>query len=129
MRLCICGSKKAFALCCEPFLKGDQVAKSPIQLLRSRYAAYALGGNSQYLIKTWHPSTALNVPAADLDSSSYAWLSLKLIQHRQKGDISEVEFEALYSDKETKLKALHHKISIFKREKGHWFYLEGTVFA
>ena len=40
---CPCGSGRAFDECCGPFLSGAAAAPTPEALMRSRYAAYALG--------------------------------------------------------------------------------------
>ncbi|HSG62441.1 MAG TPA: SEC-C metal-binding domain-containing protein, partial [Pseudomonadales bacterium] len=48
--LCPCGSNKPFAKCCDRFLSGAQHAKTPEQLMRSRFSAFFLGGYGQYLL-------------------------------------------------------------------------------
>ena len=73
---CICGSKKAFGACCARFLSGEQQAKTPEQLMRSRYSAYALGNHGEYLLRTWFPPTARGLSAAILSAVSYTHLTL-----------------------------------------------------
>lgn len=126
MDLCVCDSKKEFSHCCEPLLKGEAKAKTVRQLVRSRYAAYALGGQANYLLRTWHPSTASNIKAAELNTKSYVWDSLEIVRHQQKGDYGLVEFIAKYKDDEGVNQA-HRETSLFQREKGDWFYLNGEV--
>jgi len=58
MKSCICGESKPFAKCCNRFLSGKQNAKTPEQLIRSRFSTYALGGYGEYLISTWLPASA-----------------------------------------------------------------------
>jgi SEC-C motif-containing protein len=41
---CICGSSKPFKKCCQRFLSGDRLAKTPEQLMRSRYSASTVAG-------------------------------------------------------------------------------------
>jgi SEC-C motif domain protein len=126
MELCVCGSKKEYSLCCEPFLTGSIKAKTVRQLVRSRYAAYAIGGQAEYLLQTWHPSTASNIKAAELNTSKYRWDSLEILGHQQKGDFGQVEFIARYKDDEGENHA-HHEVSLFQRLNGVWYYLNGQV--
>ena len=119
MGLCVCGGKKEFSQCCEPFLTGKAMAKTVRQLVRSRYAAYALGGQAKYLVQSWHPSSARNISAADLNTSDYSWESLEIVRHQQKGDIGQVEFKAVYREGDGP-EQVHHEISLFQRVKGAW---------
>ena len=50
MKPCACGSGKLFSNCCSPFLSGKALPKTVKQLMRSRYAAFALSGYGQYLL-------------------------------------------------------------------------------
>lgn len=52
--LCACHSKKPYRQCCQPFHKGLQHPETPLLLMRSRYAAYALG-LAGYIMDTTHP--------------------------------------------------------------------------
>ncbi len=126
MKSCVCGSKKAFSHCCEPLLTGKSKAKTIRQLVRSRYAAYALGGQKKYLMQTWHPATAENLKVAELDTGSLQWQSLEIVSYQQKGDLGHAEFIACYIDEDGDKKE-HHEISVFRRFKGVWFYLDGKI--
>ncbi|MDG2090151.1 MAG: YchJ family metal-binding protein [Gammaproteobacteria bacterium] len=126
MALCICDSKKEYSICCEPLLTGSVKAKTVRQLVRSRYAAYAAGGQANYLMQTWHPSTASNIKAAELNTNSYTWDSLEILRHQQKGDYGQVEFVARYRDDEG-IKKAHHETSLLQRVNGDWYYLNGQV--
>jgi SEC-C motif-containing protein len=126
MALCVCGSKKEYSVCCEPFLTGSAKAKTLRQLVRSRYAAYAIGDHVEYLLQTWHPSTASNIKRAELNTSKFKWDSLEIVGHQQKGDLGQVEFIARYKNGEGE-DYVHHEISLFQRLKGVWYYLSGQV--
>ena len=126
MALCVCGSKKDFSVCCEPLLTGKAQAKTIRQLVRSRYAAYALGDHAEYLRQTWHPATVNAIKAAELNTGTYSWQGLEIIGHEQKGDFGQVEFIASYKDAEG-VAHKHHEISLFRRVKGHWYYLSGKL--
>ena len=53
--LCPCGSGKKYSKCCKPFHKELQLPATALELLRSRFSAYALK-QFDYLINTTHPS-------------------------------------------------------------------------
>lgn len=124
---CICGSAKPYKDCCGPYLSGEKQAKTATQLMRSRYAAYALGGHRQYLVDTWHPASAGNTRYADLDNPNTVWSGLDIIRHEQKGDTATVEFKASYREGEGE-EQCHHELSRFHRVKGRWYYLDGKIF-
>ena len=50
-RDCPCTSGLRYGACCAPFHKGTAEAETPVALMRSRYAAFALG-LGEYLVKT-----------------------------------------------------------------------------
>ena len=70
--LCPCGSDLPYANCCQPW-HGGQAAPTPEALMRSRYSAYVLG-LLDYLLATWHPSTA----PGDLELDAVKWLGLEV---------------------------------------------------
>lgn len=125
---CICGSGRPFGKCCEPFLNYKAKPKTVRQLVRSRYAAYALGDqkHKEYLVRTWHPATANNIRMADLIAEGHQWTGLEILDVRQKGDLGRVEFRATYQV-DGGPEQVHHEISAFHRNKGVWQYLEGEV--
>ena len=126
-RLCVCTSGKAFNLCCEPFLLAKKHAKTPVQLMRSRFSAFALGGHGQYLFNTWGENYRSGLDANDLSLRSTDWLSLDIIAKSQQGDNGVVEFKAHYCNAEG-AQETHHERSLFKRQGGRWFYTTGDVF-
>ena len=122
---CICGSWKAFGACCEPFLTFQEKPRTVKQLLRSRYAAYALGGMQDYLLKTWHPATARTISIEDLKNDN-EWKGLEILEIQQKGDFGMAEFKVAYSEKGGSDQQ-HHERSVFHRLNGTWLYLEGEL--
>lgn len=50
--LCPCGSQKKYKKCCKTFHDGT-LPKSALELMKSRYSAYAVGKN-EYIINTTH---------------------------------------------------------------------------
>ena len=124
--LCACGSKKPFKQCCARFLEGRQQAKTPEQLMRSRYTAYALGNRGEYLLRTWFPATAGGLTAEMLSRRGHQWLRLEVLAKRQSGDKGFVEFNAWYRDGDGREQVLHEK-SVFQRSGGRWLYVGGEV--
>ncbi|MBL1141555.1 MAG: Zn-binding protein [Proteobacteria bacterium] len=123
---CFCDSNKNFKQCCEPFLKGNKVAKTPKQLMRSRYTAYASGNQGEYLLATWAPESCEGLTAISLSDKTYDWIKLEIIDSSQKGNEGRVEFKAYYKTDNGLLNVLHEK-SAFIRRDGRWFYVNGEV--
>lgn len=55
---CPCHSGKDYDLCCGPYHKETKSPETPLELMRSRYSAYALD-LPEYIIKTTHPKSPL----------------------------------------------------------------------
>ena len=126
--VCVCGSDKLYKQCCGRFLDNGELAKTPEQLMRSRYSAYALGGYGDYLLQTWFPPTAGNLTAEALSQRSQQWLRLEMLARAQQGDKGWVEFNAWYRDGDGGEQVLHEK-SVFQRSGGRWLYVGGEVSA
>jgi SEC-C motif-containing protein len=92
---CPCGTGQAFGECCGPFLVGRTTAPTAVQLMRSRYTAFAVG-DAGHLLATWHPSTRPRT--LDLDPA-IAWRSLDVVRTVRGGPLDRdgiVEFIARY---------------------------------
>ena len=124
--VCPCGSGKIFAACCGRLLTGSEQARTPEQLMRSRYSAYALGGYGEYLLQTWFPATAQGLTAAVLSQRELDWQRLEIVSKSQRGDNGEVEFRAHYRNADG-TEGVMHECSAFKRNSGRWFYVGGRV--
>jgi SEC-C motif domain protein len=121
---CPCGSTTVYDACCGPLHRGESVAQSAEQLMRSRYAAYARGLDG-YLLATWHPSTR---PASlDLDPA-VVWQRLDLVEVVGGGAEEaegEVDFRAHYRHHGATGEL--HERSRFVRRGGRWLYLDGRL--
>ena len=125
---CPCGSTKDYVQCCGRFLDGGELAKTPEQLMRSRFSAYALGGYGQYLLATWFPATARGLTVQGLSERSVDWQKLEVVAKSQSGDEGMVEFKAYFKDgKQDDALEVMHEISEFKRINGRWLYVGGRV--
>jgi SEC-C motif-containing protein len=108
-RACPCGSA-SYDGCCGRLHRGEKQAESPEELMRSRYAAYAVG-DTDYIWRTWHPRTRPErlVPGSDL-----TWTGLEVLQ----ADDETVEFRAHHDQ------GVLHEVSRFERRGGRWFYVD-----
>jgi SEC-C motif-containing protein len=93
---------------------------TPEALMRSRYSAYVLG-QLEYLLATWHPSTA----PGDLELSPVKWLGLEVRNAQASADAGVVEFVARYRDGGRGVRL--HETSRFVREDGRWLYIDGVI--
>lgn len=129
MNSCPCGSDKAFASCCEPYLTLKEKPKSVRQLVRARFCAYKLGAGTwrDFLLRTWHPAAHPRINMADLTNDSFVtWQDLDILIAQQQGDRGGVEFKATYSTRDGAT-LVHHERALFVRVKGQWYYVEGAV--
>ena len=128
MKSCICGKSKPFAKCCDPFLSGKQHAKTPEQLMRSRFSAYALGGHGEYLISTWFLASAKGLSVPELSEKTLDWQGLKVISSSQQGDNGMVEFKAWFckSPSSDEMEIMH-EVSEFVRIQSRWLYVGARV--
>lgn len=118
---CPCLSGEVYGQCCGRFHRGDAHAPTAEQLMRSRYAAFAVG-DAGYLLRTWHPSTR---PATlDLDPG-LVWRRLEVVGRTAGGlldDTGTVEFVAHYAEHGARGSMREH--SRFVREHGQWLYVD-----
>lgn len=119
---CLCGSGKLRKRCCQPLLDGVSHAKTPVQLMRSRYTAYALGGYGDYLLSTWLPQKRAGLRADELSVRSTHWSRLEILSKAQRNHDGFVEFNAFYLDDEMN-EHVHYEHSVFQRAKGRWYYV------
>ncbi len=123
---CPCGSVETYAACCGRYIDGAAMPPTALALMRSRYAAYALG-NEGYLLQTWHASTR---PArlGLADESAVEWLGLSVVggtRGAAEDDVGTIRFVARYRN--GGVIARLHEDSRFVREDGRWFYVDGVT--
>lgn len=130
--LCPCGSERAFTSCCQQYIIGDSTARTPEQLMRSRYSAYATM-HANYIYNTYAASSRVSQSVADIEQWAAETKWLKLVIHMCSDfsaqlsvtEPAQVEFSAYY---------LHQgqiwqmrECSNFLYEDGRWYYLDGNV--
>jgi len=121
--MCICGSKEDFQECCGAIISHKRPAKTPEELMRSRYSAYVESDARYLLLSTakekQHPE---DIGIIEDFSSQVEWLKLDIVASKA----NTVEFKAYYKDKEG-IKLLHEK-STFIQEDGLWKYSDGELY-
>ncbi len=128
MSACPCCSTLEYSQCCEPIIKGEVQAKTPEQVMRSRYSAY-VNADIKYLEESTHPDgrTDFDEEATRTWAENSDWEKLEIISTKGGGpEDSEgfVEFIAHFSQGEAEHK--HHELAIFKKEADRWFFLDGN---
>lgn len=129
MSACFCGNKVDFKECCGPYLEGQKLPPTAEATMRSRYSAYCKGAIA-YLKNTQHPSSAKEFDEQGTKewAQSSKWLGLQILSTKQGGADDQsgvVEFKAKYSL--DNVEHTHHEISDFKKEEGHWYFVDGKV--
>lgn len=117
---CPCGTGATYDACCGRLHRGAERASTPEELMRSRYAAYAVGGQvgDDYVFRTWHPRTR---PADITTDSGLEWTGLAIL--RAEDDV--VEFAARYSY--GGVDRVLHETSRFEQRAGRWVYVEAIT--
>lgn len=120
---CPCLSGDTYSACCGRFVDGDASAPTAVQLMRSRFTAFAVGATG-YLLETWDRRTR---PATlELDPEQ-RWFRLDVLAHDGGGllDVEgTVEFRAYYRFDGNR--GVLHERSRFVRDEGRWVYLGGV---
>lgn len=131
---CPCGSRRPFTGCCEPLHKGNTAARTPAELVRSRYSAFARS-DGDYLWNTLHSQHEERL-AGDADQyrqqiaasgNRGTYLGLTLLDSREAGadGVAQVLFLARVSH--GKLDRSMVELSSFVEEAGQWRYITGTT--
>lgn len=117
----------AYAVCCGPLHRGERAAATAQELMRSRYAAFAVGDEA-YLVRTWHPRT--RPERVDLDAAT-RWTGLTVLRAERGGPDDEdgvVEFVARWTEPSAaagRRGGELHEVSRFARRGGRWLYVDG----
>lgn len=115
---CPCGSGERYDRCCGRLHRGEALAATAEELMRSRYAAFARG-EAGYLLATWHPRTR---PAHLVLDDDVAWTGLEVRATEGGGPddaAGVVEFVARHEGGRL------HERSRFERRAGRWLYVDG----
>jgi SEC-C motif-containing protein len=110
-----------------PFFKGERHATTAEELMRSRYAAYALG-EIDYIVASHHPDRQHEIDRGNTElwSKQSQWLGFEVLEVDRGGvddDEGVVEFVARY-----KLKGAtftHRERAEFQKKSGRWYFVDG----
>lgn len=130
MTRCPCTSGKEYAACCKPLHEG-RLAKDALELMRSRFSAYALD-LADYIIATTHPAS----PHYSEDkfnwkrsvsrfSKNCSFQKLEVLEFKEKGSLATVTFTAHIL--EGNQDATFTEKSLFEKMGGKWFYRSGQL--
>lgn len=131
VRDCPCFSGLRYTACCAPLHREEREAATPEALMRSRYAAFALG-LGEYLVRTLtadHPDRALDEAALARELSKarerQRFLGLRIDEAWAEGDRGEVVFFARIFERGKDCSFTER--SSFRREGGAWRYEAGVI--
>ena len=127
---CPCSSHKPYDECCKPFHKGKKPLTA-LELMRSRFSAYALGFAS-YLIKTTHPAN----PQYSEDKESWkkkierfskscTFNRLEILDVQENSPLATVSFTAHITQNGED--SSFTETSFFDQSRGTWLYLGGKL--
>ncbi len=126
VHFCPCGSQVAYEECCQQFHVGSKSPITALELMRSRYSAFAKG-QIEYIMNTHYEKTRPLDQKNEIEmwANSVHWIKLEILQFTEgtQNDITgTVEFKAHF--KEKGIKRFLHERSFFKKEFGHWYYVD-----
>ncbi|MET0594794.1 MAG: YchJ family metal-binding protein [Polyangiaceae bacterium] len=130
-RDCPCHSSERYAACCAPYHRKEREAPTPEALMRSRYAAFALGLGA-YLVDTLaatHPDR--QAPRQELERAlsrakeTQRFNGLRIFASSEDGDRGEVLFFARIFERGQDRSFA--ELSDFVRESGAWKYASGIL--
>jgi SEC-C motif-containing protein len=128
---CPCDSKMPYHKCCQPYHQGA-LPETALNLMRSRYSAYALG-LFDFIIASTHTDNVAytkDIKSWRQDLESFCrqtnFDGLKILQFGEGEDTSTVSFTAYL--RQGNSDASFTEKSSFVREKGHWLYKSGEIY-
>ncbi len=123
---CPCGSRVKYKKCCAIYHKGA-LPKTALELMKSRYVAYAVG-DASYIIKTTHPNNPdysedrkAWKESIELFSKETEFLGLEIVEFIEADEEAFVTFKAKLSSGDMVEK------SRFLKVNGRWFYESGSI--
>ena len=122
---CPCGGGEAYGECCGRLHSGAASASTARELMRSRYAAVAVG-DADYLLRTWHPETRPSQLHLD---PQHPWLGLEVLSSAAGGPDDaegEVTYRAISRSPDGGETAFTERAR-FARHGRRWVYVDGDV--
>ena len=124
---CFCCSEKSFDACCGPVIRGERLAATAEELMRSRYSAYA-SGEVDWIVESQSADgrQMTDRNATEEWSRRADWQGLEIVEVTQGGEEDQegiVEFKASYTMAGEDV--VHHEIASFGKEEGQWRFVDG----
>lgn len=129
--LCPCGTGKLYSACCGPLHTG-KLPENALQLMRSRYTAYALC-KPDYIIHTTHPKN----PHFRRDTTQWAQQISEFCSHTEFQQLDILDFQEKNDQNATVTFVAHlaqdkkdvsfTEKSTFEKVQGKWLYLSGEI--
>ena len=127
---CPCSSGGTYQTCCKPFHEG-KVPENALQLMRSRYSAYALD-LATYIVRTTHPASPQYCPDLQLWAKKISEFShhtefkkLEVLHFQERGNLATVTFTAHIV--QNRKDATFTEKSFFEKLKNRWLYRSGQL--
>ena len=125
---CPCGSGQTLDACCGQYFE-NLAAPTAESLMRSRYSAH-VPGKAAYLADTLSVAQRADFDISEFEAAfgQTTWLGLEIRDTADGGEADPtgtVEFVARCRDKNGP--AIHHELSSFIREDGHWVFDDCTL--
>jgi SEC-C motif domain protein len=117
---CPCGTDVRYDACCGRLHRGAGQAETAEELMRSRYAAYAVG-DLDHIWRTWHPRTRPDELTPDPDLTWTGLEILAVVAGGPEDEVGEVEFRASYTRHGAA--GAREERSSFERRRGRWVYV------
>ena len=131
-RDCPCHSKARYSACCAPFHKGERIPETAGVLMRSRYAAFALG-LGQYLVDTLaadHPDRRTDPTEMGSSRRAQRFMDLCILHESvPAADPTATAAQVLFYARLFERGVDHSflELSDFVREEGAWRYVRGAL--
>ena len=129
--ICPCSSGIMYSLCCRKYHEGKEDTKTPQELVKSRFSAYALS-LADYIIRTTHKNSPIYSQNMDewkkliLDfSKSTDFKKLEIYNVEEENNRASVCFTAYLE--QNGYDATFAEISNFIKENNKWYYIKGQV--
>ncbi len=127
---CPCGNGKTYENCCKKYHCGA-VPSNALDLMRSRYSAYALNV-PDYIIKTTHPASPQHHEnrlmwrqSISKFSKSSSYDKLEILDFKENRSIANVTFTAYI--RQNNQDATFTEKSYFEKVNGKWLYRNGQL--
>ena len=128
---CVCGIGESNEQCCLPIIRGEREAVTAEELMRARYAAYALG-EVDFILGSNDPDTGEGVDrkSTEVWSRESKWLGFEVLDRSDGGADDEtgtVDFVARY--KLRGISVAHRERASFRKREGKWVFVDGKDLA